>query len=49
MTTQVKVPKEIQELFFEAKAFFNLAEAHKCGLIPSPKSFYYTLRAEKVI
>lgn len=48
MTNQVKVPKEIQELFFEAAAFFSLAIFHSRWLIPSPKTFYYALRGEKV-
>lgn len=48
MMNQVKVPKEIQELFFEAAAFQNLSESHAKWFLPSPKAFYYALRAEKV-
>lgn len=48
MTNQVKVPKEIQELFFEAHAFLTLADLHKRWFLPSPKAFYYAIRGEKV-
>lgn len=48
MTNQVKVPKEIQELFYEAAAFSALSLSAMCWLIPSPKAYYYALRAEKV-
>jgi len=49
MTNQVKVPKEIQELFYEAYAYKTLADQHKRWLIPSPKAFYYAIRGEKVM
>lgn len=48
MANQVKVPKEIQELFFEAIAFNRLADASAKWILPSPKAFYYALRAVKV-
>lgn len=48
MVNQVKVPKEIQELFFEAAAFKQLAASHSRWVIPSPKAFYYAIRGEKV-
>lgn len=48
MTNQVKVPKEIQELFFEAAAFKQLAANNSRWLIPSPKAFYWAIRGEKV-
>lgn len=48
MTNQVKVPKEIQELFFEAAAYDRLVHSAARWILPSPKAFYYSLRAEKV-
>lgn len=48
MQNQVKVPKEIQELFFEAEACNVLAAAHMSWWVPSPKVLYYTLRRDKV-
>lgn len=48
MTTQVKVPKEIQELFIEAAACRELAHHFASWLIPSPKALYYTIRCLKV-
>jgi len=48
MANQVKVPKEIQEIFFEAAAFARLSINYSRWLIPSPKAFYYALKAEKV-
>lgn len=48
MTNQIKVPKEIQELFFESAAFYTLALGARRWLLPSPKAFYYALRAGKV-
>ena len=49
MQNQVKVPKEIQELFIEAEACRELAKAHTNWLIPSPKALYYTIRSQKVL
>lgn len=48
MSKTVKVPKEIQELFFEAAAAVSLSIYHSKWLIPSPKAFYYSLRGEKL-
>ena len=48
MQNQVKVPKEIQELFIEAEACNALAIFHTNWLIPSPKALYYTIRKAKV-
>lgn len=43
----IKVPKEIQELFFEAAACRELAANHDAGFFPSLKAIYYAQKAEK--
>lgn len=48
MTTQVKVPKEIQELFIEAEACAVLSNHFASRFIPSLKALYYTVRKLKV-
>ena len=45
MTTSIKVPKEIQELFWESDACRELAKAHDEGILPSLKAIYYASKA----
>jgi hypothetical protein len=47
MTTSIKVPKEVQELFWESDACRELARAHDEGILPSLKAIYYASRAGK--
>lgn len=47
MTTSIKVPREVQELFWESDACRELAHAHDGGIFPSLKAIYYASRAGK--
>lgn len=44
---QIKAPKEVQEIFFEATACRALSEDHDRGWLPSLKAIYYRQKAIK--
>jgi len=44
---QIKIPKDVMELLYEADACQKLAYHYAGGWLPSIKAVYYTVRARK--
>lgn len=47
MAKEIKVPKEVMEVFYESEACGALAADYDRGLFPSLKAIYYATRAVK--